>query len=212
MVKKYKTVIIMGPQASGKGTQAKCLAEKLGITHVSIGRVFRQEVRSGSKLGALLKEYMDRGELIPHDLNDKLVSQVLKEHPDGILLDGYPRNKLQSEFLDAHLTVDLVLVLQVPDVVCIDRISGRRVCDNGHNYHVEFIKPKVDGVCDVDGLPLHMRDDDKPEAVKKRLGIYHGQSEPVIAHYRQKGVVVEVDGSPSIEDVRTAITLKLNLP
>jgi len=202
-------VIIIGPQASGKGTQSEFIAEKLGIPHISTGELFRQEVRRGSSLGELIKPYLERGELVPQDLNDQLVERVLTENASGLVLEGYPRNRHQAEFLDSHVKIDKVIVLQVPDEVCIERIGGRRICDNGHDYHITYNPPKQEGVCDEDGLPLRKRADDEPAAIQKRLGIYHEQTEPIIAHYREQGVVVEVDGSPSIEAVKQAIEAHL---
>ena len=153
---------------------------------------------------------MNRGELVPPELNNAFVEQVLSEHPHGAILDGYPRTKEQAEFLDDHWQVDIVIVLRVPDNVCIDRISGRRTCDKGHEYHVLFNPPKKLGICDVDGLPLHMRDDDTPEAVKKRLATYHARTEPVIAYYRNKSVLLlDVDGTGSIQEVRDVVAQEL---
>ncbi|MBR9703155.1 nucleoside monophosphate kinase [Candidatus Woesearchaeota archaeon] len=207
----YKNVVIIGPQASGKGTQAKVLAKKLGISHVSSGDLFRAEIASGSQLGQQIKEIIDEGNLVPKELNDAIIRQALEAHPNGILLDGYPRTPEQAEFLDSQITVDLVLVLEVPDEICIERIGGRRVCPKGHGFHVEYKPPKQDGVCDIDGLPLKMRDDDKPEAVAKRLGIYHEQTVPVIKHYDAQGKVVRVDGKQSIDQVSRLIEDALSL-
>lgn len=198
-------VIIIGPQASGKGTQAEFIAKKIGVPHISTGQLFRNEVRSGSSLGELIKPYLDRGDLVPRDLNDQVVERVLKQNERGLVLDGYPRNRHQAEFLDAHIKIDKVIVLDVPDVVCIERITGRRVCDDGHDYHVQYNPPKQDGVCDIDGLPLRKRADDEPAAIQKRLAIYHEETEPIISHYKEQGVVAVIDGRPSIEEVKKAI-------
>jgi len=203
-------IIIIGPQASGKGTQAEFVAQKLGIPHIGIGDVFRKEVASGSELGQLLKSYMDKGELVPKELNNKIVENLLAEHSEGLILDGYPRNQGQAAFLDSHIKVDRLIVLEVPDEECIRRISGRRVCDNGHDYHVQYAPPKQEGICDVDGLPLHTRADDQPDAIAKRLGIYHEQTEPLIEHYTQQGVVVKINGAQSIGAVKQEITGKLS--
>jgi len=192
-------ILIFGPQASGKGTQAEMIAKKYAIKHLSIGDVFRHEVAEQTKMGKQLEEYMNRGELVPQELNNKIVLDLLQKHPDGVILDGYPRNIDQAKFLDEHWHLEKVIVLEVPDNVCIERISGRRVCDNGHDYHVLYKKPKKEGLCDIDNLPLHMRDDDKPEAIKKRLSIYHEQTEPILEHYNDK--IVRVNGNQDIAAV-----------
>ena len=202
--------VIIGPQASGKGTQAELIAQRYKVDHLSIGELFRKEVSTGSKLGKQLASYMNRGVLVPPELNNAFVEKVLSEHSSGAVLDGYPRTREQAEFLDDHWSVDCVIVLRVPDKVCIDRISGRRVCDNGHEYHVLFSPPKKVGVCDHDGLPLRMRSDDTPNSVKKRLATYHARTEPVIAYYRNKGVLVlDVDGTGNIQEVRDLVAQEL---
>lgn len=200
-------MIIFGPQASGKGTQADMIAKKQGIEHISIGDVFRHEVAQKTAIGKKLEEYMNKGELVPPELNDKIVLKLLKEHPDGVILDGYPRNIHQARFLDEHWHVEKVIVLEVPDEVCIERISGRRVCDNGHDYHVLYKPSKKEGVCDIDDLPLRMRSDDKPEAIKKRLSIYHEQTEPILKHYEDR--LIKVDGNQKITAVFEEILSKL---
>ena len=201
-------LIIFGPQASGKGTQAEKIAQELGIEHISLGDVFRREVAKRSPVGLEIEPYMNKGELIPAELNNRVVLQVLEAHPDGVILDGYPRNIAQTTFLDKHWHVEKVIVLEVPDDVCVERISGRRVCDNGHDYHIQYMPPKKEGVCDEDGLPLHMRDDDKPEAIKKRLGIYHEQTEPVLSHYEDK--LIRINGNQSIDAVFEEIKQQLH--
>lgn len=200
-------MIIFGPQASGKGTQAEMIAKKYDIEHISIGDVFRHEVAQKTAMGKQLAEYMNRGELVPADLNDKIVLKLLEKHPDGVILDGYPRNIYQARFLDEHWHVEKVIVLEVPDEVCIERISGRRVCDKGHDYHVLYKPPKKEGVCDIDDLPLRMRSDDKPEAIKKRLSIYHEQTEPILKHYEDR--IIKIDGNKEINQVFEEITNKL---
>lgn len=200
-------MIIFGPQASGKGTQAEMIAKKHGIEHISVGDIFRHEVAEKTELGEQLAEYMNRGDLIPAELNNKIVLKLLKEHPDGVILDGYPRNIDQAHFLDEHWHVEKVIVLEVSDEVCIERIAGRRVCDKGHDYHVLYKPPKQEGLCDIDRLPLHQRDDDKPEAIKKRLSIYHMQTEPILAHY--EGRLIRINGDQKIAEVFEEITSKL---
>lgn len=207
----YQNVIIIGPMASGKGTQAEILANKLGISHVSSGDLFRAEIASGSQLGQQIKEIIDKGNLVSKELNDAIIRQALEEHPNGILLDGYPRTPEQAEFLDSQITVDLVLVLEVPDTICIERISGRRVCPKGHGFHVQYDPPKQEGICDIDGLPLKMRDDDQPEAVAKRLKIFHEQTTSIITHYEAQGKVIRIDGTPSIDEVSRLIERALAL-
>ena len=213
-------VILMGAQGSGKGTQADRIAPRLHLVKIATGDLFRAAIASGSEVGRQVKEIYDRGELVPDALTLRLVEDRLREITDreklgtgiqGALFDGFPRTLAQAEGLDALLAaqgdrITAVVVLDVPMDVLIERISGRLVCKScGATYHVTFNPPKVPGVCDACGGELIQRADDTPEAVKKRLDIYFSQTEPLLAYYRERGLLAEVDGDRPIEQVTEEI-------
>jgi len=202
--------LIIGPQGSGKGTQADLLAKRLGIPHISSGDLLRAEKQSGSVLGKEIAAMIDKGELVPDTMIWEMIKARLSEHPEGWLLDGYPRQLSQAETLDAYQAPDTVLVLDVPDEVCVERISGRRVCETcGRDYHIKYKPPKEPGKCDVDGSRLVQRTDDYPEAVRKRLADYHAKTAPLIEHYGDK--IVRVNGDQGIQDVWQEIQKKLGI-
>ena len=200
--------IIIGAQASGKGTQADMLAKEAGIIHISTGELLRQEVATGNALGKRLKEHLDRGELVPNDLVFKMLQRAIDHAKGGFILDGFPRTVEQAKFLDVATHIDKVIVLEINDKTAIARISGRRECAKGHNYNLLTNPPKKASVCDIDGLPLKQRSDDTPVAIKKRLDTYHQETEPVIAHYKDK--VININGEPPIQDVHFAILKALH--
>jgi len=204
-----KYIVLLGPPASGKGTQAARLKEMLDLPHVASGDLFRENLQNETELGQKAKIYMDRGELVPDDVTIAMVMERLSR-PDcanGALLDGFPRTIAQAEALDQALAqqghgISIVPYIAVPDEVLIERVSGRRLCRLcGESYHVRFNPPKQPGVCDKDGGELYQRDDDKPETVRKRLQVYWEQTSPLIDYYRDQGVLVEVDGDQPIDDV-----------
>jgi adenylate kinase len=208
-----KYIILLGPPASGKGTQAARLHEELGLPHVASGDLFRENLKKDTELGRKARVYMDRGELVPDDVTIAMVMDRLAR-PDcagGALLDGFPRTIAQAEALDQALAaqghqVNLVLYVAVPDDILVERVSGRRLCRVcGEAYHIHFNPPKQPGICDNDGGELYQRDDDKPEVVRKRLKVYWEQTSPLIDYYRTQGVLVEIDGDQSIEDVTAAL-------
>jgi adenylate kinase len=203
-----KHLLILGPQASGKGTQASMLAQELNIRHIGMGERLREEAASGSRLGRVIKAHIDKGELVPDELTCKMILREIERAPRGCILDGFPRNIEQAEFLDKNVGVDTVIVLTLSDKTAIERIGGRRECPKGHDYHLKYNPPKRQGVCDIDGLPLQQRSDDIPAAIKKRLQLYHEQTEPVIEHYRSK--VITIDGEAPIPDVHLAILKALH--
>jgi len=203
-------IIIIGSQASGKGTQADFIAKKLGIKHISTGDILREEKKSNSLLAKELKKYMDKGLLVPNPILNALIEKVLNENPKGVIFDGYPRTQDQASFLDSKTVIDKVIFLEVPDEVSIERISGRRICPVcGKTYHIKYNPPSLEGVCDVDNSLLVQRDDDKPEAIKKRLETYHSTTEPLLKYYSKK--LVKINGDQGIEEVKKEIEQKLGI-
>lgn len=206
-------IIMLGAPGAGKGTQAKMIAAKYGIPHISTGDIFRANIKNGTELGAKAKEYMDKGLLVPDELVVDLVIDRFKE-PDcekGYVLDGFPRTIPQAETLDKALTaigesVDFAINVEVPDENIINRMGGRRACVGcGATYHIVYSPTKEEGKCDTCGGELIIRDDDKPETVKNRLSVYHEQTQPLIDYYTNKGIIAEVDGTVDMKDVFDAI-------
>ena len=206
-------IIMLGAPGAGKGTQAKKIAEKYHIPHISTGDIFRANIKNGTELGKKAKTYMDQGLLVPDELTvDLVIDRVGQDDcKDGYILDGFPRTIPQAECLDAALEkrgekVDFAINVEVPDENIVNRMSGRRACVGcGATYHIKDNPTKVDGVCDACGEKLVLRDDDKPETVQKRLGVYHDQTQPLIDYYTKSGVLKEVDGTVDMEDVFQAI-------
>ena len=202
-------IIMLGAPGAGKGTQAKMIAEKYAIPHISTGDIFRANIKEGTKLGEESKQYMDQGLLVPDELTVKiLLDRVAKEDcRNGYVLDGFPRTIPQAEVLDQALNglgdkIDYAIDVNVPDENIIKRMSGRRACLScGATYHVEHIPPQKEGICDTCGEKLVLRDDDKPETVQNRLHVYHEQTQPLIDFYTQKGILKAVDGTKDMEAV-----------
>ena len=207
-------IIMLGAPGAGKGTQAKMLADKYKILHVSTGDIFRATIKNGTELGTKAKVYMDQGMLVPDELTCDLVVDRIKQDDckDGYILDGFPRTIPQAECLDKALDalndkIDFAVNVEVPDENIIRRMSGRRACLScGRTYHIVYNPPKEEGICDECKKELVLRDDDKPETVEKRLKVYHEQTQPLIDYYRNKGVLAEVDGTRDMQEVFTAIT------
>ena len=206
-------IIMLGAPGAGKGTQAKMIADKYSIPHISTGDIFRANIKKGKELGKKAKTYMDKGLLVPDELVvDLVVDRVGQEDCSNFyVLDGFPRTIPQAESLDAALEklgskVDYAINVEVPDENIVRRMSGRRACVAcGATYHIVHIPTKVEGICDRCGSELILRDDDKPETVKKRLAVYHEQTQPLINYYNDKKVLVEVDGTKDMNDVFTDI-------
>ena len=207
-------IIMLGAPGAGKGTQAKMIAEKYSVPHVSTGDVFRGNIKNGTELGKEAKKYMDQGLLVPDELTVKiLLDRVAQDDcKNGYVLDGFPRTIPQAQVLDKALSelddaIDYAINVDVPDENIIRRMGGRRACLTcGATYHVEHIPPKKEGICDACGSELVLRDDDKPETVKNRLDVYHKQTQPLIDFYEAKGILKSVDGTVPMEDVFAAIT------
>lgn len=208
---------MLGAPGAGKGTQAKQIAESYKIPHISTGDIFRENIKNGTELGTLAKGYMDRGELVPDEVVVNLVMDRLQadDCKGGFILDGFPRTIPQAESLTealakAGMQMDIAIDVEVPDEVIIKRISGRRACPNcSAIYHVDAHPPKVEGKCDVDGADLIQREDDKPETVLKRLEVYHKQTQPLIDYYEKEGILFEVDGTLTTDEVFRKIQQKL---
>ena len=206
-------IIMLGAPGAGKGTQAKKIADKYQVPHISTGDIFRANIKNGTELGMKAKTYMDQGLLVPDELVVDLVVDRLGQEDcaNGCVLDGFPRTIPQAESLDAALAakgeaIDYAIDVDVPDENIINRMSGRRACVAcGATYHIVHIPTKVEGVCDRCGEALILRDDDKPETVKKRLDVYHAQTQPLIDYYTSKNVLKSVDGTQDMEAVFQAI-------
>jgi adenylate kinase len=216
-------LILLGPPGAGKGTQAERLREDFGLPHVSTGDMLRAEVAAGSELGDEAKRYMDAGELVPDEVIIGMITARVgaEDAREGFLLDGFPRNAEQAQALAQALErlgrrLTAALLIEVPDDELVRRLAGRRVCvkNPSHIYHVEFDPPKHEGVCDQDGSRLVQRDDDREETIRRRLEVYHSQTEPLIDHYDEAGMLRRFDGTRHPDEVHarvraTVATLRL---
>ena len=206
-------LIMLGAPGAGKGTQAKRIAAKYGIPHISTGDIFRANIKNGTELVKKAQTYMDQGLLVPDELVCDLVVDRIQQSDceKGYVLDGFPRTIPQAEALTAALEklgtgIDYAINVEVPDANILNRMGGRRACLGcGATYHVEFNAPKQEGICDTCGAELVLRDDDKPETVQKRLDVYHEQTQPLIDYYTKAGKLAEVDGTKDMDDVFAAI-------
>ena len=202
-------LIMLGAPGAGKGTQAKKIAQKYQIPHISTGDIFRANIKAGTELGMKAKAFMDQGQLVPDEVTiGMLLDRISQDDSkNGYVLDGFPRTIPQAESLTAALLergekIDYAVNVDVPDENIVNRMSGRRACVGcGATYHVVFNAPKQEDICDTCGEKLILRDDDKPETVQKRLTVYHDQTQPLIDYYNKEGVLVEVDGTQDMEKV-----------
>ncbi|MBQ0986256.1 adenylate kinase [Streptomyces sp. F63] len=203
-------IVLVGPPGAGKGTQAAYLAKNLSIPHISTGDLFRANISQGTPLGKQAQEFMKAGELVPDEVTVGMARDRMSQADaaGGFLLDGFPRNIDQAKALDEILAaegtaLDGVLDLEVPEAEVVKRIAGRRTCrsDSSHTYHVEYKKPKTDGVCDECGGELYQREDDREETVRKRLEVYHRETEPIIDYYRAQGLVVTISALGKVAEV-----------
>ena len=202
-------IVLLGPPGVGKGTQAKILAERTGLVHVSSGDLFRENIKNQTELGKLAKSFIDKGELVPDDVTISMIRDRLAR-PDceaGAILDGFPRTPVQAEALEAMLAgfgghVDAVPYITADESVLVERVGGRWTCRaNGHIYHNKFSPPKKAGICDIDGSELFQRDDDKYDTVAHRIHVYLTQTALLVDYYRQHGKLMEVDGTQAVEQV-----------
>jgi adenylate kinase len=207
-------VILLGPPGSGKGTQGERLQEDFRLPYYATGDILRAAVKDGTEVGKQAKEYMDRGDLVPDEVIIGVIAERLQgeEASDGFILDGFPRTVPQAEALDAKMSelrrqITGVLLIDVPEEEILRRLGGRRTCEENpsHIYHVEFDPPKQEGVCDIDGGKLIVRDDDKPDVIKNRLATYREKTEPLVDYYDERGILNHVDGKQSPDEVEERI-------
>ena len=213
-----KIIVLLGPPGAGKGTQAEILRDQLKLPHISSGDLFRENVGKRTELGELAKSYMDRGELVPDDVTIAMVKDRIsrRDCEKGVLLDGFPRTAAQADALCAMLEdlgekVSVVPYISAPAEVLIERLSGRWTCRAaGHIYHIKNKPPKVPGICDEDGSELYQREDDKAETVANRIQVYLDKTAPLIDYYKQRGLLIELDGTLSPEVVSQQIMAKVD--
>ena len=206
-------IIMLGAPGAGKGTQAKKIAAKYQIPHISTGDIFRANIKGGTELGMKAKSYMDQGQLVPDDVTIGMLLDRISQADceSGYVLDGFPRTIPQAESLTEALKalgekMDYAIDVDVPDENIVRRMGGRRACVGcGATYHMEYAPTKVEGICDTCGKELILRDDDKPETVLKRLGVYHEQTQPLIEYYDKQGILKSVDGTKPMDEVFSAI-------
>ncbi len=206
-------LILMGPPGAGKGTQAKILSQRLGIPHVASGDLFRDHLHRQTPLGQLARQYMDRGELVPDDVTIGMIRERLEQPDcrDGVILDGFPRTLAQARALDEMLSkmgrsLVAVLYIRVREELLLRRLAGRWTCRTcGAVYHIEFNPPRIPGRCDLDGGTLYQREDDTEEVQRRRIQVYQEQTAPLVSFYRDRGLLVEVDGEQPIPEVTAAL-------
>ena len=197
-------IVLLGPQGAGKGTQAQRISRETGAKHISTGDLVRAEIKSGSELGQTIKDYNDRGDLVPDEIIIEMMKPYLDE-ADSWILDGFPRNESQAEALDKMLTeidaeLDAAVALEAPDELLVERLSGRRTSEaTGNIYHVEYDPPPEDS--EEDPGPFVQREDDTEESIRRRLEVYHEQTEPLKGYYADRGILAQVDATQGISEV-----------
>jgi len=213
-----KYIVLLGPPGAGKGTQAEVLSEKTGLAHISSGDIFRENFKAQTELGKLAQGFMNRGELVPDDVTIAMIRERLgrPDCKEGAILDGFPRTPAQAEALGEMLAelggkVVCVPYISVPSTVLIERLSGRWTCRaQGHIYHTVYNPPQKAGVCDEDGSDLYQREDDQPATVERRIRVYLEQTSPLIDYYRQTGLLAEIDGTKTIDQVTSELLSAVN--
>ena len=208
-------LILLGPPGAGKGTQAARLSDDFGLPYIGTGDLLRKHKQDETELGREAAGYMNEGKLVPDELVVRMITdEVAERGADGFLLDGFPRNVDQADALAAALEeggrrLTAALLIEAPDEVVVERLSGRRQCSNGHLYHVNYDPPKHDGVCDQCGRPLAQRDDDQPDAIRERLSVYHESTEPLKDYYEERGLLRRFDGGRAPAEVHDRIRATL---
>lgn len=210
-------LVLLGPPGSGKGTQGERLQEDFRLPYYATGDILRAAVRDGTELGGEAKEYMDRGDLVPDEVMVGLIAERVSrsEAADGFILDGFPRTTAQAEALSSKMeeldrALSAAILIEVSDDEVVRRLGGRRTCvKEGHIFHIESDPPKNEGICDICGARLEIRDDDKPEVIRNRLHTYHEKTEPLVSYYEQRGILRRVDGSREPDDVSDSIRAML---
>ncbi|MBK9927780.1 MAG: adenylate kinase [Anaerolineales bacterium] len=214
-----KILVLLGPPGVGKGTQAEILSERTGLVHISSGELFRENIKNQTELGKLAQTFISKGELVPDDVTIAMIRDRLSR-PDveiGAILDGFPRTPTQADALEVMLEefkgqVDAVPFINSAEDVLVERLSERWTCrSNGHTFNQKFNPPKKAGVCDFDGSELYQRDDDKADTVKHRIQVYLEQTSPLIAYYRERGKLVEIDGMQTIDQVARSLVSALKM-
>ncbi|MEK7167005.1 MAG: nucleoside monophosphate kinase [Patescibacteria group bacterium] len=204
-------IIFFGPQGSGKGTQAELLAQKLNIPTICPGSIYRQEIAKKTKLGKIAAEYLNKGKLAPSDLTNEIIKKRLKkiDCKNGFILDGYPRDLIQAQFLDKITKIDCVIEIVLLNKKCLQRLSGRQSCICGVVYHLKFNPPKKKGICDKCGKSLFIREDEKSDVIKKRLQIYYKKTKPLLKKYQNRGILIKINGDQSIQNIQKEIIKQL---
>ncbi len=208
-----RNFVFLGPQGSGKGTVIGKIKDNFSVPHISTGDMFREALKEGTEFGKKAQEFMNRGELVPDDVTCGMVKERVARDDctEGYMLDGFPRNLKQAKALAEITSITTAVLLDVPEEVSLERLSGRRQCrECGTIFHLQFVPPNVDGVCDKCSGELYQRDDDKPDAIKERLAIYRAETMPIVGYYEEAGVLVKVDGAGTPDDVAAQILDKLS--
>jgi len=211
---KIHNIVFLGPQGSGKGTQAELLSKKLNLPQIVTGEIFRREIAAGTELGKKAREIGKRGELVPDEITNKIIAEEIskEQYRNGMIIDGFPRNLVQANALEQFLKVTQAILINISDKEATERISGRRTCPVcGLVYHMKYNPPMRNETCDKCSEKLVVRADDTEEAIKKRLEIYHKDTEPVIYYYKQRGVLIEINGEQPIEKVQEDIFKKIGI-
>lgn len=203
-------VVFIGPPASGKGTQAEMLAQKLNLSLISSGNLFRQHIKNKTELGQKVEKTLSEGNLVSNEITNQIVAEEIKKELSGFILDGYPRNINQAEFLKTITNINVVFEIYISEKEAIRRLSGRRVCKCGATYHLIFKPPQKQEICDLCGGKLFQRDDDTEEKIKYRFQVYRQETEPLITFYQKEGVLIKINGEPPIPDVFRDIITNLH--